>query len=100
MKFIIWTVLFTSLLTNVYCSDPVMCTPDLQCPTKDTFLHSYSCCRNSAGEYECCKKLRWRNVAIIICCVIGILIILWLISCLLGFCKCIYNCLCCCFKRK
>nr|CAH8876457.1 unnamed protein product [Trichobilharzia regenti] len=97
---IILTVLVISLTKDVYCADSVMCNPDLECPSYQSVFYKYDCCKDEKGEDKCCRWVNWKNITIIVLCVLGIVIILLLANCLFGFCKCFQSCFSCCCKDK
>ncbi|CAH8875609.1 unnamed protein product [Trichobilharzia szidati] len=95
----ILTVLVISMTKDVYCADTVMCNPTLECPSYQTAFYIYDCCKDEKGADKCCKWVHWKNIAIIVLCGLGILIIIWIVNCLFGFCKCFYKCCCCCCRK-
>ncbi|TNN14172.1 hypothetical protein EWB00_002408 [Schistosoma japonicum] len=99
MKFIIWMIIVFTLQFNEYNAEQVDC-GNVKCDVGDSFLYHRYCCKDSRGQDDCCKKVRWKPVVITVCVIIGVLILIWILSCVFGLCKCLVNCLCCCFKKN
>ncbi|CAH8665573.1 unnamed protein product [Schistosoma guineensis] len=100
MKFIIWTIIILiSLLIYGYNADKNQC-GNVSCDVGESFLYERYCCKTVFNQDDCCKKIRWKPITITVCVVVGVLILIWILSCVFGLCKCLVDCLCCCCKKN
>ncbi|CAH8599328.1 unnamed protein product [Schistosoma turkestanicum] len=100
MKLFIWTIIiFASFFIDQYNAEKTSC-GTVPCDVGESFLYERYCCKTASKQDDCCKKVRWKPITITVCVVIAVLIVIWILSCIFGLCKCLVNCLCCCFKRE